>query len=282
MTYFKLVKKYTNEALKLNKEQEAIKLLVLELSGYDGASFLIHYHDEIDKDKEDLIVKAIREYLDLNHPIQHILGYSYFYGRRFIVDNRVLIPRPETEELVSYVLQTYDDVFESKKVDCVDIGTGSGAIAVTLAIEEPNMNVSASDISSDALDVAKQNALINQANITFYQGDMLAPFIKQNKKFDILVSNPPYICDDEYVQDIVKDNEPHLALFGGVDGLKFYDVILKDASKILNTPNIIAFEHSYSKKKEMLALAKKYFPNGKSEVIKDLNGLDRIMIIVNK
>lgn len=198
------------------------------------------------------------------------------------VNEDVLIPRPETEELVGYLLSTYDDVFGGKEVDVVDVGTGSAAIAISLAKEEPNMHVVATDISEEALVVAKENAEINNAAIKFYQGDMLKPLIDNNLKFDILVSNPPYIPNNEYVEDIVINNEPHVALFGGENGMNFYDIILKDANKILNTPSIIAFEHSYNKRSEMHELIQKYFPNSYAETIKDLSGKDRITIIINK
>lgn len=228
------------------------------------------------------MLKAIDQYIVEGLPVQHIIGYSYFYGYKFVVNNNVLIPRPETEELVSYVLSAYDEVFNQKTVKVVDVGTGSGAIAVALTKEESNMEVYATDISHEALEVAKLNALNNNAQITFFEGDMLQPLIEKNLKFDILVSNPPYIPDNEYVEDIVKNNEPHVALFGGNDGMKFYDVILKDAHKILNKPSIIAFEHGYRSKEAMLKLVEKYFPNQEVEVIKDLNGKDRMTIIINR
>lgn len=239
-------------------------------------------NEEIEEEIYIKLLKAVDEYIILKKPVQHIIGYSYFYGYKMIVNPDVLIPRPETEELVGYILSYYDEVFDGKKVDVVDVGTGSGAIAIALSKEEPNMRVKATDISDEALVVAKNNALNNNAQVEFYQGDMLAPLIENNFKFDILVSNPPYIPDNEYVEDIVKNNEPHVALFGGDNGMRFYDVILKDASKILNTPNIIAFEHSYNKKKEMHELINKYFPNSSYETIKDLSGKDRMTIIINK
>ena len=195
------------------------------------------------------------------------------------VNKDVLIPRFETEELVGYILSYYDEIFKTKKIKVVDIGTGSGNIAIALAKEEPNMEVSASDISPEAIEVAKENAKNNDAKVNFVVGDMLEPFIKSGEKFDILVSNPPYIPDTEFVEDIVKDNEPHLALYGGSDGMKFYDMILKDADKILNYPALIAFEHSYNKKEQMINLAKKYFSDSQVEVIKDMQGKDRMTFI---
>lgn len=246
----------------------------------DGATFFASLNEEIPSQLELTLTKAVDEYIIHKIPVQHIIGYSYFYGYKMKVNNQVLIPRPETEELVSYVLQAYDEVFDGKKVDIVDVGTGSGAIAIALSKEEANFNVVATDISETALDVAKTNAKNNQANVVFLQGNMIQPLIDKKMKFDILVSNPPYIPDDEYVEDIVKNNEPSVALFGGSDGMYFYDIILKNASLILNDKFIIAFEHSYSKKKEMLELANKYFPNASAEVIKDLNGKDRFTIII--
>lgn len=281
MTYQAFLNKQMKRADSLGKEREAIKLLVLELSGLDGANFFLKLTEELPVEEEKRFLTAIDKYLIDGIPVQHILGYSYFYGYRMIVNKEVLIPRPETEELVGYVLQKYDDVFDGQKVDVVDVGTGSGAVAVALVKEEPNMSVYATDISETALEVAVQNAKNNDANVTFYLGDMLQPLIERNLKFDILVSNPPYIPEDEYVESIVKDNEPHVALFGGVDGMYFYDIILSNASKILKDINIIAFEHSYNKGEQMINLAKKYFPNGHVELIKDLNGKDRFTIIVN-
>lgn len=229
-----------------------------------------------------MMIKAIDEYVINKKPVQHILGYSYFFGYKMKVNEDVLIPRCETEELVGYVLSTYDDVFKGKKVDVVDVGTGSGAIAISLKKEEPNMNMYATDISDKALKVAIENAENNDADVTFYQGDMLTPLIERNLKFDILVSNPPYIPTNEYVEDIVIKNEPQVALFGGDTGMNFYDIILKNAKKVLKEPSIIAFEHSYNKKLEMHELIKKYFPNSSFETIKDLSGKDRITIIINR
>lgn len=248
----------------------------------DGATFFANLNEEITESLKQKLDIAIDKYLIERIPVQHIIGYTYFYGYKMKVSNQVLIPRPETEELVGYVLQKYDEVFDGKKVDVVDVGTGSGAIAIALCKEEEAFNVKATDISDTALEVAKENAQENEAKIEFLQGDMLEPLINNNYHFDILVSNPPYIPDDEYVEDIVKNNEPNVALFGGKDGMHFYEIILKDAKKILKPTNIIAFEHSYSKKNTMVELAKKYFPKGDVSSIKDLNGKDRFTIIVNK
>ena len=141
MTYQAFLNKQMKRADSLGKEREAIKLLVLELSGLDGANFFLKLTEELPVEEEKRFLTAIDKYLIDGIPVQHILGYSYFYGYRMIVNKEVLIPRPETEELVGYVLQKYDDVFDGQKVDVVDVGTGSGAVAVALVKEEPNMSV---------------------------------------------------------------------------------------------------------------------------------------------
>ena len=137
--------------------------------------------------------------------------------------------------------------------------------------------VVATDISKEALEVAKLNNQKFDANVKFLQGDMLTPL--KGKKFDIFVSNPPYIPENEDVDSLVKDNEPNLALFGGDDGMKFYRIILQGLRPLLNKKALVAFEHGYDKKEEMLALCKKYFPECKAECIKDLEGKDRMTFI---
>lgn len=282
MTYREILNKYNQICIDKNLEIEAIKLLILELSNLDGASFLAHFDDELPVEEINRLENAISKYVDNFIPVQHILGYAYFYGYKLKVSKDVLIPRCETEELVGYALEYYDEIFKCKKVDVCDIGTGSGAIAVALAKEEANMKVSATDISKDALLIAKQNAKFNNADITFYEGDLLEPLIKENLKFDILISNPPYIAYTDEVDPLVISNEPHLALFADDLGMACYDKILKDAHKILNTPNIILFEHGYKQKELMQELVDKYFPESTCEVIKDLSGNDRITVIINK
>ena len=282
MTYREILNKYKQICIDKSLEIEAIKLLILELSNLDGASFLAHFDDELPEEEINRLENAISQYVDKFIPVQHILGYAYFYGYKLKVSKDVLIPRCETEELVGYALEYYDEVFKGKKVNVCDIGTGSGAIAVALAKAEANMKVTATDISKDALLIAKQNAKFNNADITFYEGDLLEPLIKEQLKFDILISNPPYIAYNDEVDPLVISNEPHLALFADDLGMACYDKILKDASKILNTPNIIIFEHGYKQRKLMLELVDKYYPNSECEIIKDLSGNDRITVIINK
>ncbi len=260
------------------KEESAVLILLLHFSKMESAILYANINEECPNDVFESFNDALNKYIYDNIPVQHITGYETFYGYNFIVNGDVLIPRVETEELVENILYEYDDLFDGK-VDVVDIGCGSGCIGITLALEEPNMNVTLTDISFEALEVAKKNALNLGANVRFLQGDMLEPVKKE--KFDILVSNPPYIPDNEDVCSLVKDNEPWVALFGGEDGLKFYRIILSQAHEILKEKSIIAFEHAYDKGEAMVNLAKKYFPNANVKLIKDIFGKDRMTIIIN-
>ena len=278
MKYKKFMKEKENLAIENNKEESAIYLLLLHVTGLKSNELFLKLEDEID----DNIINKFNELFDLylyhEKPIQYLIGYRCFYGYDFIVNENVLIPRNETEELVENVLSLYNKYFKNKKVNACDVATGSGCIGITLNLEEPNINVCATDISDKALDVAKENNKKLGANVKFYQGDMLEPL--KGMKFDILVSNPPYIPEDEEVSKLVKDNEPNVALFGGKDGLKFYKIILAGAKDILNDKAIIAFEHGYNKTKEIEDIARYYFPNAKIISKKDLEGLDRMTFVI--
>jgi len=174
----------------------------------------------------------------------------------------------------------YDEYFGGEKIDLVDIGTGSGCLAVTLKKEEPiHMSVTATDISESAIKTAKINATALEVDIEFVIGDMVKPLI--GRKFDILVSNPPYIPIQEQVDSIIYDNEPHVALFGGEDGLKFYREILTDAKLILREKSIIAFEHGYDKAEELQKIAYDNFPEAKIFTLKDMQGKDRMTFVIN-
>lgn len=277
MTYFKFIKEMERKAIAHDKEESAVVLLLQSILKIETNELYLRMHDEIKEEYVEAFNKIFDIYLFDNKPIQYLIGYSCFYGYDFIVNENVLIPRCETEELVENILYRYDDYFKGKKVDVADCATGSGCIAIALAKEEPNMRVCASDISFEALEVAKANNEKLGANVEFLQGDMLEPF--KGRRFDIFVSNPPYIPEEEEVMSLVKDNEPNLALFGGNDGMKFYRIILSGVKPLLKDKAIIAFEHGWDKKEEMIKLAKEHFPDSDVEVIKDLEGKDRMTFI---
>ena len=277
MTYQKLLQDASNKAILYDKEESAAVLLLEHVTNLKMNQLFMKIHDEVEQDVLEKFNEIFNRYLTENEPIQYLVGHSCFYGYDFVVNSNVLIPRFETEELVENILYRYDKYFKGQKVDVVDVATGSGCIAISLSLEEKNMNVIGTDISFEALDVARINNDKLGANVTFYQGDMLKPL--SGKKFDIFVSNPPYIPEDEDVMSLVKDNEPNIALFGGKDGLKFYRIILSEVKPLLKDKAIICFEHGYDKKEEMILLANYYFPESKVEVIKDLEGKDRMTFI---
>ncbi len=267
-----------NEYKKVFNDKETLRAFLFELCNEYGIDLYMEKDNEADARVQKRFIEGV-EKLKENEPLNYVLGYSYFYGYKMIVNENVLIPRFETEELVGLVLSKYDEYFKGQKIDLADVGTGSGAIAIALKKEEANLNVCASDISFDALNVARQNAKNNDADITFYQGSMLEPLIENNIKLDILVSNPPYIKQDEVLDPSVKDYEPHVALFGGNDGLKFYRMIFENAHKVLKEKSMLFFEIGYDQRENLTALAHEYFKNAHIEVFKDINKKDRMLFI---
>lgn len=262
------------EALAKNLEEEAIVKVFLELEYQTKANLISCYNDIIDETKWD---KILSKYLDEQKPIQYIIGYAYFYGRKLKVNTDVLIPRPETELLCEYAI---DIIKQNNLKSVLDIGTGSGAIAYTIACET-EAKVYASDISKRALEVAKENS--KNKNISFIQSDVYSNInlgINLDNKLDMIISNPPYIPTGDYVEDIVKNNEPHLALYAGEKGLDIYDRIIKDAEKYLNKNGWILFEIGSNQYLDIKELLNKYKLNVKEvKVCKDYNNLDRIVII---
>ena len=280
-TYKQALEQALKKTRKTGKETSATRLLLLHFSDLSPTDLYKNYEDQMTEDAYNKFIKGVDLYLIDNIPVQQIMGYVYFYGYRFIVNDKVLIPRFETEELVVNVLMLYDEYFHNQQINVVDIGTGSGCLAITLKKEEPvAMNVWATDISNEALEVAKENATNLDADVHFLQGDMIRPL--QGMKFDVLVSNPPYIPRDEVVDDLIYDNEPHVALFGGEDGLKFYREILKDAGTILKENSIIAFEHGFDKAEQLRDIAKTYFPNANIYTLKDMQQRDRMTFVINQ
>ncbi|MBQ9519889.1 MAG: peptide chain release factor N(5)-glutamine methyltransferase [Acholeplasmatales bacterium] len=277
MTYQKFIKLKQNEAIENDKEESAVVLLLEAVTKLETYELYVKMSEEIEEDIVNKFNEIFDKYLHDNKPIQYLIGYTTFYGYDFIVNDSVLIPRCETEELVENVLYRYDEHFKGKIVDVCDLATGSGCIAISLAKEEKNMRVIATDISPEALEVARKNNEKMGAAVKFFEGDMLAPL--GDMKFDIFVSNPPYIPEEEEVMSLVKDNEPNIALFGGSDGMKFYKIILSGLKPHLKEKAMIAFEHGYDKKDEMQKLAKFYFPKAKVETLKDLEGKDRMTFI---
>lgn len=262
-----------------NKDVNVAKVLFYHLANKEPHELYLMYDEEVDKDLEKQFLMGMEEYYN-GRPIQYIKGVETFFGRDFKVNEDVLIPRYETEELVENILYRIDDYFPGyKNITLCDVGTGSGAIAISLALEEPKLKVYATDISDLALTVARENADNLKANVEFLAGDMLQPLIEKNLKVDIFVSNPPYIPQEQEIEAVVKDNEPHVALFGGNDGLYFYRKIFEGVNELLNERALLAFEMGFDQRELMEEAVHKYFPNDPYEIIKDINGKDRMLFI---
>ena len=276
------LRNFGRNKLKENSIEDAsfkAEILLQYILNMNKTEIIINSEKEVQHDLEQKYIAYLDEVI-AGKPIQYIKGVENFFGRDFIVNDDVLIPRYETEELVENVLYAIDDYFDGQeRIDLCDVGTGSGAIAISLKCEEPRLNVYATDISHEALAVAKENAKKNHADITFMQGDMVQPLIDHNIKVDIFVSNPPYIPAEQEIESVVKDHEPHVALFGGKDGLYFYRQIFNTVAPVLKERAILAFEMGYDQKEDMEKEVRHYFPNETFEIKKDMNGKNRMLFI---
>lgn len=277
-TYNQLIHTYRRKIMEEGLSPEVVKAFLFELCNEYSIDLYMEMDNEADERVSQRFLEGI-ERISHNEPMNYVLGYSWFYGYCLNVDDSVLIPRPETEELVALVLSSYDEAYKGQKIRICDVGTGSGAIAIALKKEENGLEVYASDISEEALNTAKRNAKENDCEITFLKGSMLEPYIENGIKVKILVSNPPYIKTVETVEASVYDYEPHVALFGGEDGLKFYREIFENMDKVLEPHGMAFFEIGYDQKERLSALAKEHFPAADVEVFRDINGKDRMLRI---
>lgn len=279
-TYHAILKEKEASALEKGKEPSAVKLLLLHVTEKSNESLLMDLQEVIPKNELDLFEQLCEKYIHQGYPVQHLIGFEYFFGYPFMVNEHVLIPRFETEELAQHILLYYDEFFDGEEIQAVDVGTGSGCLGISIALEEKNISMLATDISNEALTVAQRNNDALEAGVEFLQGDMLKPLM--GRHFDLLISNPPYIPNDEYVEDLVKDHEPHVALFGGADGLDFYRSILMDASHIMKPKFMMAFEHAFDKAEQLKKLIIEYFPNADVVQKKDMQGKDRMTFVFQK
>lgn len=235
--------------------------------------------EEKNNNKKIPLIKIIKLKISLlkskHVPLQYIVGNVNFYGYTYKINKNVLIPRFETEELVDNTIKYIESKF-NKKVSILDLCTGSGCIGITLK-KELDSNVTLSDISKKALKIAEYNAI--GENINIIHSDILDN-IKDT--YDVIISNPPYIRYDEKIMDIVKNNEPNIALYAKNNGLYFYEEILKNCKKVLNKDFLIAFEIGYKQKEDIIKLANKYLNNITIESKSDLQGKDRMLFIMNK
>ena len=236
-------------------------------------------------DNKNILKQQIEEYetkinrLKQNEPIKYILGKAYFLNKEYYVDKKVLIPRPETEYLVIETLNLIKEYnIPIKKV--LEIGTGSGIIAISLKQLNKDLIITATDISKDALEVAKINATKHNVDINFEQKDILNDI---KGKYDLLISNPPYLkIDSKNIEKQVLENEPHIALFAKDNGLYYYQEILNNSKQVLNKQNLISFEIGEEEQEEIIKIVKNVYPNSKIITKKDLNNFDRYLFIINE
>ena len=250
------------------------KILLGDLLNLNPLELLVHLNDEVPEDKMKIYTKEI-EALKSNKPIQYVLGHINFYGQDFYINENVLIPRFETEELVENTISLAKTLF-TNPVDILDIGCGSGVIGLTLEKKLSTKSVDLIDISEKALEVTNKNCgkLNSKANV--FQSDCLS---NVERKYDIIISNPPYIKDDEEIEEIVKTNEPHLALYAGKEGLDCYKKILKDINKNLKEKFLIAFEIGADQAKDIETLINNYLKDVQIVIKKDLQGRDRMIFV---
>ncbi|GAB3789354.1 peptide chain release factor N(5)-glutamine methyltransferase [Virgibacillus kimchii] len=262
------------------REPKVAELLLQHHLQVSRASFFTMMQDPVPEATLASFEADIRKHAETGVPIQHIMGEAEFYGRSFLVNEHVLIPRMETEELVQHVIQEGEKwKNEERPLTIVDVGTGSGVIAISLKLELEEAAVFATDISSEALSTAKENAMQLGADVTFLQGNFLTPFMKRNIQADIIVSNPPYIAEKEksLLADTVKDFDPEIALFAGDNGLSAYRQIIDQSQSALKENSLLAFEIGHEQGNSVPQLIKSTFPESDIKIIKDINGKDRIV-----
>lgn len=259
-----------------NREANVARLLLQHVLDKSFTQLTLSMPDALTEQQQQRFIALVEQHI-AGKPVQYLIGTEEFYGRDFIVNEAVLIPRPETEELVLEALKRIPKLFTNDAIKLADIGTGSGAIAISMKKEMPALQVTATDLSEAALVVAQQNARNLKADIQFLQGDLTEPLEKAS--FDVVLSNPPYIAveDAEIMEDIVLEHEPHSALFAEEEGLQLYRKLSEQLPAILKKPALIGFEIGYLQGAAVENLLKIHFPQGKIEVLKDLFGKDRMV-----
>ena len=273
MKLAQMFKDFEEKLIAKGEEAESLSFVYRGLKNFSFTDFVFALQQEISEEERQFVEEIYTKLAD-HIPAQYIIGHAEFFGMQLKVDERVLIPRPETEELVELILA--ENLKENLKV--LDIGTGSGAIALALAKSRPDWTITASDISQDALDLASKNAEIQNLNIFFKKSDC---FSEISSKYDIIVSNPPYISlvDEAEVDLNVLHSEPHLALFADEEGLAIYRRIAEESKDFLNDGGKIYLEIGYKQGQSVPALFKENFPEKRVRTLKDQFGQDRMVVI---
>ena len=259
------------------KEESLARFLLMYMLDENSQLFSNNLSEQLSKEKEVLYFTLIDKHIKEDAPLSHLVGFEYFYDRKFKVTSDVLSPRMETEELIYKVIE-YIKKSKKNNLKILDLCTGSGVIAITLKkeLEDYPVEIIASDVSVAALNIAKENANTNKAEVSFIQSDI---FENIKDKFDIIVSNPPYIDykDRTTMQDNVLNYDPHLALFAEEEGMYFYRRIIEEAKEHLTQDGVIFFEIGYDQREKIIELSR--LNNYNAKVYKDINGRDRMAFI---
>ena len=273
MKLAQMFKDFEEKLIVQGEEAESLSFVYRSLKNLSFTDFIFTLQQKVTEEEKEF-VEEIYTKLANHIPAQYIIGHADFFGMQLKVDERVLIPRPETEELVELILAK--NLKDNLKV--LDIGTGSGAIALALAKNRLDWSVTASDISEDALELATENANAQNLNLSFIKSDC---FSEISSKYDIIVSNPPYISreDQEEVGLNVLHSEPHLALFADEDGLAIYRRIAEDSKDYLNDGGKIYLEIGYKQGQSVPALFRQHFPEKRVRTLKDQFSQDRMVVI---
>ncbi|MEX2459725.1 MAG: peptide chain release factor N(5)-glutamine methyltransferase [Paenibacillaceae bacterium] len=257
------------------------ELLLQHVMQWDRSTMLLRWEEPFPQQLLSTWLQLV-ERKAAGEPVQYITGVQEFYGLLFQVNPAVLIPRPETELLVEQVIQRGNELWPLGNPKLVDIGSGSGAIPVSIAVHCPLWQVSSSDISLAALEVARANAKLNgvAARIYFAQSDLLESYVREQSHIDILVSNPPYIAsaDIDDLQLEVKSFEPRLALDGGEDGLTLYRRMCEQLKLLPGFPRLIAFEVGQGQTEAVSGMLAALNVWTRIEIVKDLSGIPRHVI----
>jgi release factor glutamine methyltransferase len=260
-----LVKKHSGE-------EAAVDVLLLGITGWSQLDLLRNLRQPLANSLVQQLTALVAKYL-AGWPVQYLLKKAVFFGHDFYVDPAVLIPRFETEELVEWILQDFGNC---QNLRVADIGTGSGAIGISLKLAKPNWQVLLTDISNEALQVAQKNATALRAAVKLLQGDLFRPL---SGRYDLLVANPPYIAQSEkkLMDQSVILHEPHQALFASENGLYFYRQMAKQAAGFLKKDGCLFLEIGFNQGKAVTNIFLKNFPHVKVKVKKDISGKDRMI-----
>lgn len=261
------------------REEAVARILLQHELGMSQALLLASMRDPVSETDFERFWQNIELHAK-GTPLQHLTGYEEFYGREFLVNPDVLIPRPETEELIEETLKLINKHLAKNNPSIADIGTGSGIIGITMKCELPHSEVTATDISQPALKTAELNAERLGADVRFLLGDLAEPI--SGAKWDVVLSNPPYIAyaEAQDLSDTVHDHEPHSALFADGDGLALYAKLAEQLPHLLNKPGIIGFEIGHLQGEAVKAMLTASFPQAETYVKKDINKRDRMVFCI--